>query len=339
MTKIKFLILAFLALCFLEQTIAQQTQKVYMPFFEVLNLKKEFQYSTTKLLKTYIESGGRYEVIMQAQADSVVIGDNADAVQRIAKERNVNYFITGSLNRLGETVVVSINLHETETGNRIWFDQLKARTPDDFDPIFQRIGKSIGTNNKATGADDIYSVTQYDSKELATKESTSRFGISIGGMYPLGQQSSAGVLSGFSIVWDYDNRNMIFGVRPAIYFSDMMVVYNIGIEVMKPFTSNANGWFAGGGMAIGGTAFYRMENETYMIGSWSGSTYVNTPAQRRVEASHKNGGLLISAGGGYMFNRTSRVNLRASANYVQGLYKVGSAGYTGGLQLKLELLW
>lgn len=50
------LLLSLIILCFFN--INAQT-KVYLPLLETINLKKDFQYSSTRLLKNYIESANK----------------------------------------------------------------------------------------------------------------------------------------------------------------------------------------------------------------------------------------------------------------------------------------
>jgi len=330
------LLLSLTIFCFFN-IIAQQT-KVYLPLLETINLKKDFQYSSTRLLKNYIESANKYQVIMQDANDSSVNYNDQNA-SIIAKAREIKsmYYIIGSLNRLGENVIVNINLFETETGKKVWFDQLKAFTPEDLDPILQRIGQNIGTENKATTADDIYSVTNQETQQLKKKESNNSFGIGLSGMALLGDQSSSSALSGLSLAWSFDARNFIFDIKPSWSFNSTRDVYSLSIEMQKPIYSKGNTPFYGGGLAFSRTAISE-DQSYYGFSTSTASGY----------------GLMALVGGGYIFNRTSTVSLRLSANYLLGFYDVKSNnnyyyngnpihdksfGYTNGVLIRLEILF
>jgi hypothetical protein len=287
-----------------------------------------------------MESANKYQVIMQDVNDSSINYNDQNA-SIIAKAREVKamYYITGSLNRLGENVIVNVNLFETETGKKVWFDQLKAFTPDDLDPILQRIGQNIGTENKATNADDIYSVTNQETQQLKQKESNNNFGVGLGGMALLFDQSSSSALSGFSLAWSFDVRNFIFDIKPSYSFNETRDIYSLSLEMQKPIYSKGNTPFYGGGLAFSRTAI----SEKVYYGS------SNTIASAN--------GLMALAGGGYIFNRTSSVSLRLSANYLLGFYDVKgddfsnwngsgynvipgkSYGLTNGVIVRLEILF
>lgn len=336
------LALLFTIVFFPSLKINAQQPKVFLPLLETINLKKDFQYSSTRLLKNYIESANKYQVIMQGNNDSSISYDNQNAtIIAKAKEKNAAYYITGSLNRLGENVIVNINLYETETGKKVWFDQLKAFTPDDLDPILQRVGQNIGTENKATTTDDIYSVTNLETQQLKKKESNNSFGIGLSGLALFGDQSSSSVVPGLSLVWSFDARDYIFDVKTAWNFNNTRDVYSLSIEMEKPIYTKGNSPFLGGGLAFSRTAI----SDDY-------SSYYGTSTP-----TAKGYGLMALAGGGYIFNRTSSVSLRISANYMLGFYDVkgneysyysGSGytvtpdknyGWTNGLLVRLEILF
>jgi len=126
-----------------------QAPKVFLPYLEAINIKKEFQISSTKLLKNYIDLANQYQVVMDGNKDTLFDAEKSMAeIKSKAQQLDAKYFIKGSLNRVGENVIVNVSLFETETGNKVWFDQLKAMSPEDLDPIMQRIGNSIGTKIK-----------------------------------------------------------------------------------------------------------------------------------------------------------------------------------------------
>jgi hypothetical protein len=309
MKKINLLAVFLFAMNFFGNHIMAQLPKVFLPMLETINLKKDFQYSTSKLLKSYIENANRYQVVMQEIYDSaVVLSDQLELVKAKAKEKGATYFITGSLNRLGETVIVNINLYETESLRKVWFDQLKAFTPDDLDPVLQRFGANIGSVNKAATNDDIYSVTAQESKTLQKKETNNYFGVGLSGAALF--ESNLPLMSGLSAAWSFDARNYIFDIRPSWSFSNIRDVYSLSLEMAKPIKNTGNTPYYGGGLSFSRTA-YSYDPNNYSS-SYSGSTYASGY------------GLMLLVGGGYIFNRTSSVSLRVSANYFQGFYDVKS---------------
>lgn len=332
------LLLSLTIFCFFN--IFAQT-KVYLPLLETINLKKDFQYSSTRLLKNYIESANKYQVIMQDANDtSVNYNDQNASIIAKAREIKAMYYIIGSLNRLGENVIVNINLFETETGKKVWFDQLKAFTPDDLDPILQRIGQNIGTENKATTSDDIYSVTNQETQQLKQKESNNNFGIGLCAM-PLLMHgfdfNNSAQLSGLSLAWSFDARDYIFDIKPSWCFNSNYDMLSLALEMNKPLSKKSNTAFVGGGASLSRTSFEISNNNQSYYYSSTASGY----------------GIMVLAGGGYIFNRTSSVSVRLSANLMQGFYDVKGSYYdplssnynqknygtSTGILMRLEILF
>ena len=278
---------------------------------------------------------------MQDANDSSVNYNNQNA-SIIAKAREIKamYYIIGSLNRLGENVIVNVNLFETETGKKVWFDQLKAFTPDDLDPILQRIGQNIGTENKATTADDIYSVTNQETQQLKQKESNNNFGVGLCAM-PLLMHgfdlNNFAQLSGLSLAWSFDARDYIFDIKPSWCFNSNYDMLSLALEMNKPLSKKSNTAFVGGGASLSRTSFG--------INGSNQSNYYSSTASGY--------GIMLLAGGGYIFKRTSSVSVRLSANLMQGFYDVKGYEYNSfgsyssqknyglstGILVRLEILF
>lgn len=208
-------------LCLQNVLLAQD--KVFIPLFEVINMKKDYSYSTSRLLKDYTDLQNKYISIMQSKSDSnVVNSENADAVKSKAIELGAKYYLLGSLNRMGEVVIVSLSMYETANGTRIWVDKLKAQSPDDLDPILLRLAQNLGTANKAETNDDIYSITSQEQQELKKKQATNNFGVGLCALPMLTHGydfSKNQMLSGFSFNWSFDARDFIFDIKPYWCFN------------------------------------------------------------------------------------------------------------------------
>lgn len=313
-------------------------KKVFMPWFETINLKADFKVSTTKLLKGYMENTGKYQVVNQSANDTIVYNmDDLETAKTAAKDKGAQYLVMGTLNRLGEMVIVNIQMFDVNSGTKVWFDQLKALTPDDLDPILQRVGQNIGSEIKATTVDDIYSVTNQETQELKKKESNNSFGIGINGIALMGNQSSSSPLAGISLNWSFDARDYIFDIKPFWTANKERNLIGISLEMNKPIYGKGNTPFFGGGVS-----FSRTDITPQVDYYASSSSSLNTSGY----------GLMLIAGGGYIFNRTGSTSVRASANYMQGFYDVTSGpnysssssygrndGYTYGILFRVEILF
>lgn len=297
---------------------------IFMPNLDPIGLKKDFQYSVTNLLKTYIEDAKKYRVVIPLRNDSnAITADQEELAVAYAKSINAKYYLLGTLTRLGETVVVRISLYETLSRNVVWSDRLKASSPEDLDPIMQRIGTNLGTENTASANADIYGVTKYESKELKKINPNMYFGAALSGFVPFNKITDEPV-AGFCGAWSYDARTIILDIRGSYYFNRVIDIYGVTFDVLYPLSKESKTFFVNGGLAIGGTTLsYKTSSST--------NNYSYT-------VSNTSGGFLLNTGGGYIFNRTSAAQLRLSGNLIHGFYRVNDKTTTG-FAFKLEFLF
>ena len=277
-----------------------------MPYFEAINVHVDYQYSTAKLFKNYVDEVGKYQIVLADRKDSNMASEGERVVQKKAEELQCPFYLLGDMNRIGETVILNVSLYETKSGNRIWGDRLKAAGPEDLDPIFQKIARAVGTQNKAAADGDIYSVTDYESQELKQVKVRNSFGLAIGGalftpgiLY--GKSWDEPFSGGFGVFWGYDARTILFEVNAETYpMANNSHITGLSLSAFKPFSTKSFTLFGGGGLGIG------MASSVYQGQHCDGS------------------GLLFEGGGGIIFNRTSTVQLRLQGKYIVGAFEMGS---------------
>lgn len=296
MKKIIFLILTTLSFSFIH---AQE--KVYLPYFETLNMNYEYGITATRVFKAYVNQDNKFDIILPERIDSVSGQESFNEIRDKAQALNTKYFIKGELSRLGETVLVSIALYKTEDGTKVWSDLQKARNPDDLDPIILKLSRTIGTTKKASDQTDIYTVTEYESNQLRQVRSNTYLGFSIGGAFINSPFPSSANPAGFGMTISHDMRTLIADLSGEIYFGPN-ALYFASISGYYPFKSTSNTPYLGGGLGLGGVS-------------------VPDPASTFNEGS-QSGGLMLFAGGGYLLNRTSNVRFRAGAKAFMPLFKV-----------------
>lgn len=277
-------------------------ERVYMPFFEVMNMHPDYQYSTSKLFKTYVDSHSKYQIVLPAKTDTIYLNEPFDLAKSNAAAMDCPYFVLGEFNRIGEVVVVTITLYSTNDGKKVWNSLSKALTPDDIDPILERISANLGIEG-AGNEGDIYNVTGYESKELNKIGANKYIGFTIGGGYSFVSDIDKNFPAGIGMVGSYDMRDFIFNIKGEMYFSDINVYY-FSIEAMKPLSSAKNTAFVSGAMGYGGID-KRIDPTMYYFNS-----------------SITEGGLFLFAGGGYLMNRNSNVSLKFSGNIYTPVFEV-----------------
>lgn len=282
-------------------------EKVYLAPVGLTGMHEDYAVASSKLMKAYIEDDGRFLLVVGTAADSVKSDDQA-AVRQKAIEKGCPKYIIAEFTRLGENVIMSFKLYGVDKDAPIWDDRLKARNPDDFDPIIQRVARNIGTRKKAADDDDIYSVTEQETRPTKRKGVNSYIGASVGGI--MATQPDVEVFGGLDVFLLYDAQVILFGVDWNMYGlgSNVAMEYmDLAISAYYPFGSRAVTPFVGGGLAFSGTSYdsdipsrYRGYSDDY---------------------SDDRTGLSGFVGGGVMFNRSSRVMFIAQVKYLMNFYK------------------
>jgi hypothetical protein len=301
MKKIMLCIFIFL---FTGQIIQAQ-QKVYMPFFEVINIQEDYQYSLSKLFQKYVKDQGKYEILLPEWNNELYPKENNEVTQSKARELGVPFFIKGNLNGLGDLIIVTVSMFQTDNGKEVWNALLKANKLDDLDPILITCSKNLGEKNVTSTANDIYTVTEQEGKELVEVETKISSGLLLGGLYPFG----GAFATGLGILTTYDNRNIIYGLDASMFFHEDNQEGHIAITIDYPFTSAKNTGYAGGGLGYGFISIYDEADPN--------------------NGDFAKGGLMLMGGGGFILNRTASVRFIFGSRLLVPLFKVNDKIRTG----------
>jgi hypothetical protein len=222
---------------------------------------------------------------------------------------------------------MSFKLYNVGSEAPIWDDRLKARNPDDFDPIIQRVARNIGTKHKAVDDSDIYSVTEQETKTPKRKGVNSYIGMSVGGLMAV--QPEVEVFAGLDFWLLYDAQVILFGIDWDMYGlgDDTPLDYmDFAISAYYPFGTRAITPFVGGGLAFSQTEYESKvsrdllypKNKVYSIDESYSSI---EESEYEPDPDDKSSGLTGFVGGGVMFNRSSRVMFVAQVKYMLNFYK------------------
>lgn len=84
-----------------------------MPFFEVLNIHHDYQYSISKLYQTYVNDINEYEIVLPPKADSIYPVESLEETMNKARSMSTPFFIRGVMNSVGDVIIISLDLHQT----------------------------------------------------------------------------------------------------------------------------------------------------------------------------------------------------------------------------------
>ncbi len=297
---------------------ALAAERVYLPDFELTNIHADYRAAATKLFQRYAEKDGRYEIVTQEASDSLSQSPSRERIQQVARSRDCAKFVRGDMTRIGETVVVTVSLYDAQTGNLAWSDAMKAKTPDDIDPILERMGKNIGTGRGASESDDIYSVTRKETETLRKKKTNRYFGFGIIGFLQIPEPGPQ-FEPGLDFFWLYDSRNLLLELDCSFdYYSEndgetSFWDFLLGISAYYPILDRSTTPIVGGGVSYG----------------FSYASYEKSHDYYSTSEIDDNSGILLRAGGGILLNRTSNVILQIRAEYQFSTYKLQNHWISG----------
>lgn len=283
-------------------------EKVYLAPVGLTGMHGDYAIASAKLMKAYIEDDGRFILVVGSEADSVTT-ENQAAVKQKAIDKGCTKYIIAEFTRLGENVIMSFKLYNVDKEAPVWDDRLKARNPDDFDPIIQRVARNIGTRNKAADDSDIYSVTEQETRTPKRKGVNSYIGAAVGGI--MATQPEVEVFGGLDVFLLYDAQIILFGIDVNMYGlgADAAMSYlDLAVSAYYPFGTKAISPFVGGGLAISATDY---DSDISLSGI---NVYSSSYESER-------SGLTGFLGAGVMFNRSSRVMFVAQVKYMLNFYK------------------
>ncbi len=298
MNKLKTLFMVALAFT----ALAYASERVYLAPFSMIGINEDLGITAEKLMHAYIDENGRYILVNYAEDDSVKAGDY-ESINKVAIEKNCSKFIIAEFTRLGQNTITSFKLYDVNNEKPVWSDRLKAANPDDFDPIIERVARNIGSKRLATDDDDIYTITEQETKKPKKKAVTTYLGFKIVGETAFNHGSTDG---GFGIFVFYDAGNVLFGFDYSgknfkqdddeVTLLDLRNI-DLLLSVYYPFGTKNITPFIGGGMGYSAHANSKNNDEKY-----------------------RGNGATLMLGGGALFNRSGRISLFAQLHYFINFY-------------------
>ena len=295
---------------------------VYFPGFELINIQdgEGLQYSTSKLIKAYIEDNHDYTIILgnNVSTQGFNVQESQDVTAKNALEKNARFFMRGEIHFLQGIYIVSLGAYDSQTNQRVWHDLVKGSVEQDLDALLSRLGRSFFTNKTAKTDINIDEVTQYDQEgvELAQIKVNHFVGILLGGKHVPNET----ILSGLGLAYTYDASTFLFNFDFEIYPSSNLLGSSgsetrridngtVNLGVSYPFTRKRSTLYINGGMEYGYT---RVRDEIFE------AEYIETRA-----------GIGAFVGAGFLVNRNSTVNLRMFAAVTMPFYEADGTNLTG----------
>jgi TolB-like protein len=139
------------------------------------------------LLVSEIKQLKKYDVVPESDI-LALLGDHscseADCAVEIGRQAEASKVVFGSLNRLGEKIILKYDLVDVSTGETLLSDDLGALRVEDLDQVTKRVAASIVQLTPADKTVEVGLVTEQESLEPSTRKANSSWGIGFGYLYP-----------------------------------------------------------------------------------------------------------------------------------------------------------
>jgi len=171
--------------------------------------------------------------------------------------------VFGSLNKLGEKIILQYTLADVATGQILIADDLSALRVEDLDQVVKRVAASIVQQVPAAKTVEVGLVTEQESEETKTRKANSSYGIAWGYLYPQkGYDNKDQVF-----VWDfrsvYEMRHIAVD---AVLGARQGVAINVGF-LYVPSTKDFSP-FVGVGIGFHGVSHEQYYPDDYYYGDY-----------------------------------------------------------------------
>ena len=222
--------------------------------------------------------------------------------------------VRGSIVTIGRKAIVEIE-HTDVNGASLWRGRLTAATPEDLDKVLSRLADGLANRSSVQENQDIYSVTDAEARALAREEANSSFGLRIGGVSMLRDDTE--FLPGGGVSWLYDMRSFMIDTTLELQGIgvDREGFGGLWLTGLFPFSEKDFSPYAGVGLGVIG---YERQSQCAAEGDFLGD---ECPNDYDYDADG-GAGLGFQGTVGVILGRTRSVNLRAEARYVYGAFEV-----------------
>ena len=254
------------------------------------NVHAEHLVAATDVFRAHLERTGRFQVaIVPSPAPAGVEASFAQAAEA-ARVAGADLAVTLRVSRLGSNALVRMGAYRPD-GSVAHVDELSAATPEDLDPVLQRLAKGFAEGRPARTVAEVDTVTQKEADPYKKMQATNVFGLRLGGgmiFNRAGTDEDSGTVAGGGLFWLYDARSYLAEVALDFMGGEGGHVFSIGLGAYYPFTRGNTSPYLGGGLAY---------------------SFLET-------GGDGGAGLALRAGGGVLFGRLSSVQIRADVAFV-----------------------
>lgn len=214
------------------------------------NLHEGYLQAAQDVARGHLEAAG-YEVVTLDGPNGTREPGGSES-SAAARSAGAHYAVVVHVTRLANTAKVKLTAYDAATGQVVYRDQLTAGTPDDIDPVLERLAQGMATGRPAEDTADIHTVTQKEEDPLRKRMATNVRGVRIGVVAPLGRPGGdEDAIPGLGIFWLYDVRTFLADVSIDFHTKDGESDFTIGLGSYYPLSEENTAPYIGGGLRYG----------------------------------------------------------------------------------------
>jgi len=208
------------------------------------------QQTVYRLLVSEITQLGEYEVIPESEV-TTVLGDqsclDAACATEIGKQLNASRVVFGTLNRLGEKIILQYNVVKVSSGETLLSDDLTAMHVEDLDQVTKRVAASIVRQAPVEETVEVGLVTEQESTETRSRKANASWGIGFGYLYPTKGYDEKDDVFVFDFRSIYEMRHIavdaLLGIRQGLSLN-VGVLYLPSLKDFCPYVGAGVGFHA-----------------------------------------------------------------------------------------------
>ncbi len=132
-----------------------------------------------------------------------------DCALSLARERQADQVILGSLSRLGEKIIVRVRALRLTDEEPYYSDQLSAMTEEDLDAVMRRVADGIASGRRDSERATVESITRAESEAPRRRAGRSGIGLRAGLIFPDGDSYGGENLTSLRLAYKFEGRGFM----------------------------------------------------------------------------------------------------------------------------------
>lgn len=135
--------------------------------------------------------------------------DEVGCAATLAQERQAAQVVFGSLNRLGDKIIVRAHALRVGEATAYYNDQISALTEEDLDTVMRRIAEGIAAGKANSDQATVESVTREETKKPRRREGRSGLGLRAGFIFPADDSYGGDRLTSLRLAYKFESRDFL----------------------------------------------------------------------------------------------------------------------------------